>query len=93
MSIPQGKRFDDEGAFIRDGQVGDWYFAGNDDLYIHTPGGTARLPVDPKCREEWGGPCWQWDGNRDAPTVTPSISIKGEGEWHGYMTKGQLVSV
>lgn len=41
-------------------------------------------------------PVWQWDGNRDAPTLTPSILIhqlddsgKIIGEhWHGYLTAG-----
>jgi hypothetical protein len=42
-------------------------------------------------------PSWNWDGNREKPTLTPSINIlqmndKGEqiGEhWHGYLTAGR----
>lgn len=42
-------------------------------------------------------PLWHWDGNREKPTLTPSINIlqlndKGEriGEhWHGYLTAGR----
>lgn len=42
-------------------------------------------------------PVWNWDGNREKPTLTPSINIlqlndKGEkiGEhWHGYLTAGR----
>ncbi len=42
-------------------------------------------------------PSWNWDGNREAPTLTPSILIyqmneRGEkiGEhWHGFLTAGQ----
>jgi len=30
---------------------------------------------------------WQWDGNEDNPTVTPSININN-GHWHGYLTGG-----
>lgn len=46
------------------------------------------------------GPQWAWDGNRDAPTLTPSILIHqmnqaaekiGE-HWHGYLTAGQFRS-
>lgn len=41
--------------------------------------------------------CWTWNGNRDAPTLTPSILHWGEGKnnpatWHGYLTDGKLVA-
>lgn len=41
-------------------------------------------------------PVWQWDGNREKPTLTPSIliyqldengNVTGE-HWHGYLTEG-----
>ena len=37
-------------------------------------------------------PAWLWDGNRDAPTLEPSIACGPEGErdWHGYMTAGRM---
>lgn len=41
----------------------------------------------------WGKPRWEWDGNIEQPTVTPSLGL-GVGEdgrdyhWHGYLTKG-----
>lgn len=46
------------------------------------------------------GPVWNWDGNEDSPTVTPSILVyqmnaKGEriGEhWHGFLTNGEFKS-
>lgn len=46
-------------------------------------------------------PCWKWDGNREAPTLTPSILIyqmaEGTGErigehWHGFLTAGEFRS-
>lgn len=45
-------------------------------------------------------PTWDWDGNRDRPTLTPSILIyqmdetgKIIGEhWHGYLTAGDWKS-
>lgn len=45
-------------------------------------------------------PNWQWDGNEQCPTLTPSILIyqlddKGEriGEhWHGFLTSGEFRS-
>lgn len=34
-----------------------------------------------------GPRCWEWDGNREKPTITPSILIDG-GHWHGFLTDG-----
>lgn len=45
------------------------------------------LPVQ---REERG---WTWDGNRAAPTLTPSILQSGlPCKWHGYLTSGEFRS-
>lgn len=85
------------------GQIGDWAF--DDDeahILLMLPGrefGDARegsfaaLPIKPDDRR----PSWAWDGNREAPTLTPSIlhhwdaGPEGAGEWHGYLTAGRLV--
>jgi len=41
------------------------------------------LPID---QEQRG---WDWDRNRDAPTLTPSILQSGMPcKWHGYITAG-----
>jgi hypothetical protein len=34
---------------------------------------------------------WDWDGNLDAPTLSPSIQHIGACRWHGYLTLGQFV--
>ena len=34
---------------------------------------------------------WGWDGNREAPTITPSINVIGR--WHGYLRVGRLETV
>jgi hypothetical protein len=34
------------------------------------------------------GCTWQWDGNREEPTVTPSIK-NGNCGYHGFLTKGE----
>lgn len=34
---------------------------------------------------------WQWDGNVDRPTLTPSIDCTGC--FHGYLRNGQFVTV
>lgn len=32
---------------------------------------------------------WGWDGNEDAPTLTPSLHVIGH--WHGWVRAGMLV--
>lgn len=38
-------------------------------------------------------PTWDWDGNREKPTLSPSINCNGNGccGWHGFIQAGQLV--
>ena len=38
------------------------------------------------------GPIWRWDGNKERPTISPSINInKGEiGSWHGFLRNGEF---
>lgn len=38
-------------------------------------------------------PCWEWDGNREYPTFSPSIKVKGVdrkggGICHSFLKKG-----
>ena len=43
------------------------------------------LPIG---REQRG---WEWDGNREAPSLTPSILQSGMPcKWHGYLTSGEF---
>jgi hypothetical protein len=39
-----------------------------------------------------GRPQWDWDGNREAPTFSPSINCEADCGWHGYLRKGRCVS-
>lgn len=34
------------------------------------------------------GPSWQWDGNRERPTLSPSIRDISHCKWHGYLRAG-----
>lgn len=52
------------------------------------------------CTDAAGGgikPVWQWDGNVDAPTVTPSINVAGKrrltDDEHRRVMAGELVVV
>lgn len=39
-----------------------------------------------------GRPQWDWDGNRELPTFTPSINCEGHCGWHGHIRNGRCVS-
>ena len=52
---------------------------------------TCYRKGDPKPKS----PAWEWDGNEDKPTLTPSISSKGAPDgkttiWHGHLTAGRF---
>jgi hypothetical protein len=36
-----------------------------------------------------GAHAWQWDGNEDAPTLSPSVNCGGCG-WHGHIQGGVI---
>ena len=38
-------------------------------------------------------PKWNWDGNEESPTLTPSVQRTGDCRWHGYLTNGEWISV
>lgn len=40
--------------------------------------------------ETGGGPVWQWDGNAEAPTLTPSLRRLDGCKWHGFLTAGEF---
>lgn len=81
--------------------AGAFYFVENDDgLYIGLmiPGedGPRELPINTGTKVDKR---WLWDGNREAPTLMPSIAAwlsDGNGglveHWHGWMKNGNLES-
>lgn len=84
------KSFDDLDA---NGQAGDWVFFNNDTIVMIQWGPTSDDLAS--CYLNGGGhPSWDWNGNREAPTLSPSISVKGGPDgaerWHGYLEEGKL---
>lgn len=88
--------FDDINA---NGKKGDWAFS-QGGVYIAILYGDDRfkemvvLAIDPVVGP--GQAHWEWDGNREEPTLTPSILVWGNGKdqpatWHGYLRAGKLV--
>ena len=37
------------------------------------------------------GATWEWDGNREKPTLRPSIDGSAHGGWHGWLRAGVLI--
>lgn len=35
------------------------------------------------------GPRWDWNGDRERPSLNPSVLFRGGCEWHGYLTDGE----
>lgn len=72
-------------------KVGDFTFDDNfTHIYVWLPGvsGPDALQIQ---KGNPGGPrVWGWDGNTESPTLTPSIHALGQ--WHGYLTNGELKS-
>jgi len=54
----------------------------------------AGIPIhrDRAVADRSPSPMWWWDGNREAPTLEPSLLSVDTG-WHGYMRAGVLVQV
>jgi hypothetical protein len=79
------------------GSRGDWCFLNGDKLIAVRYGdsafqGTVILPIAADIMD--GKPHWKWDGNREAPTLSPSILVHGNpgwsAEWHGFLENGVL---
>lgn len=62
----------------------------NESVVIHNCYLNITVPGQDKESVD-GHPAWQWDGNWDAPTLTPSIQRHGSCEWHGYLRSGVFV--
>lgn len=93
-------------------KIGDWCFQNTEapdgttilDAYIalrflELDRGLVILPIYTQVNHTnaHGQSCWLWDGNKEAPTLSPSILHWGDGKdkpatWHGYLRKGQLVN-
>lgn len=57
-------------------------------LYLIEPTGQrAFLAIRPA--RQANGHSWEWDGDLDRPTLTPSINA-GPGGWHGWLRQGVL---
>lgn len=56
------------------------------------PCGCGRLRVVPFRKSEKIERHWQWNGNLQKPSLTPSIQIIEACRWHGYLTEGNWLT-
>lgn len=62
-------------------------------MLIRCPGcaSLVRLPLAPARN---GGAAWEWDGNVEAPTLSPSIRhVDPACGWHGWLRSGEFVGL
>lgn len=95
----------DHDTFDREAKTGDWVFLSGapgtpyeNHRYIaikltDADDGVCILPI--VTQGDYADPArartdWYWDGNREAPTLEPSILHHSKVEWHGYMRAGKL---
>lgn len=91
---------------INVGQTGDWCFTNNDtSMWLRYPdpdqperGGLIHLYLSTIEKPNPNTSTWNWDGNRDVPTLSPSIGVYrspiGSGfRWHGFLRNGKLETV
>lgn len=93
MKIRAGRLRESLHDLNENGEVGDWCFEDNRGrlyMFLAYPNGyypesweVVSLPLSGDQH-----PVWQWDGNREAPTLTPSINVVGR--WHGFLRNGKL---
>lgn len=85
-----GQRCENLDDLSSNGQLGDWCFYNDDkDMFLRYPDGSERGDiVHLYINHPEKTPSWQWDGNREAPTLSPSINVIGR--WHGWLRAGKL---
>lgn len=73
-------------------EIGDWYFIKNDTYIVfrYSIGWSdlCSIPITIGIKQDKS---WLWDGNKEEPTIVPSINVIGI--WHGFLTKGKLIIV
>ena len=52
-------------------------------------GGECMIALRPHQKNS-AGASWEWDGNKERPTITPSINCKDC--WHGWIRNGEFVT-
>lgn len=86
---------DDRGRDLRPGEHcfdGEGPDGGPKWMRFHCPRRDMECQVALSPQRNANGATWQWDGNREQPTLQPSINCNGGAGcgWHGWMRQGVL---
>lgn len=90
-------KFADCGGF----KIGDWWWTCDPNVNhaivlrvcVPFPGGQRPFEICwlymARRKNNWARPGFEvgWDGNRESPTLSPSITV---GDWHGWFVDGEL---
>lgn len=79
-----------EDVFENEGIPGAYQFTDEDPPYIIfvCPCGCGQVLNIPVMKGPKVDGAWQWDGNRDVPTLHPSIKRLDGCKWHGWLRNG-----
>jgi hypothetical protein len=97
--------FEAEDSFFKEAKIGDWHFRNDDrDLWLAFPAQSlygefgeppyrdiVHLYIHKQGEADSRTPSWLWDGNRELPTISPSINVIGR--WHGFLEAGKIKTV
>jgi len=77
---------------VIDGPPGSFCFVTHPDgtrsMCLQLPDGMASIIDIRPCNP--GGPSWEWDGNEEQPTLSPSVHAIDR--WHGWVRNGRMES-
>lgn len=87
MSKIPAQRFDTMAEL--EGVPGAFSFEAEDKgIFYNCPCGCDTKGFIPFRNKVTDRPSWNWDGNRDAPTLDPSIQRTQGCKWHGHLIAG-----
>jgi hypothetical protein len=85
---------------LKTNKIGDWSFSSDfKDMFLVYPckssypgepdyGDVVHLPIHRKGESDDRKLSWEWDGNKEAPTISPSVNVIGR--WHGFFRNGNI---
>lgn len=88
---------EDKAEFRRQRLTGSYRFAveppsGRTYFWHYCPCGCGDLRALPVATGEKQPKSWQWNGDKEKPTLSPSIyhyDIQNQPHWHGFLTDGE----
>jgi hypothetical protein len=58
--------------------------------FVLPDGNTGLVNIRPVIAGNEAHPSWEWDGNEEKPTFSPSVHLRGRG--HGWFRAGRMES-